>query len=68
MERGLGRDGRALDGDPRFGGRHPRTSTPSRTCCLASGEKHYFADYHTVFCSIDIDELWGENRCRTPDG
>src|SRR3954464_11414613 len=29
---------------------------------LASGEKHYFADYHTVFCSIDIDELWGENR------
>jgi UDP-galactopyranose mutase len=19
-----------------------------------------FADYHTVFCSIDIDELWGE--------
>jgi UDP-galactopyranose mutase len=27
----------------------------------ASGEKHYFADYHTVFCSIDIDELWGEN-------
>jgi UDP-galactopyranose mutase len=29
---------------------------------LASGDKHYFADYHTVFCSIDIDELWGENR------
>lgn len=28
---------------------------------LESGEKHYFADYHTVFCSIDIDELWGEN-------
>ena len=28
---------------------------------LASGEKHYFADYHTVFCSIDIDELWGED-------
>jgi UDP-galactopyranose mutase len=27
---------------------------------LASGDKHYFADYHTVFCSIDIDELWGE--------
>jgi UDP-galactopyranose mutase len=27
---------------------------------LASGEKHYFSDYHTVFCSIDIDELWGE--------
>ena len=27
----------------------------------ASGEKYYFADYHTVFCSIDIDELWGEN-------
>ena len=27
----------------------------------ASGEKYYFADYHSVFCSIDIDELWGEN-------
>jgi len=27
----------------------------------ASGEKHYFADYHTVFCSIDIDQLWGED-------
>jgi hypothetical protein len=29
---------------------------------LASGDTHYFADYHTVFCSIDIDQLWGENR------
>jgi UDP-galactopyranose mutase len=28
---------------------------------LASGERYCFADYHTVFCSIDIDELWGEN-------
>jgi UDP-galactopyranose mutase len=27
----------------------------------ASGEQYRFADYHTVFCSIDIDELWGEN-------
>jgi UDP-galactopyranose mutase len=27
---------------------------------MESGEKYYFADYHTVFCSIDIDELWGE--------
>jgi UDP-galactopyranose mutase len=27
----------------------------------ASGGKYYFADYHTVFCSIDIDELWSEN-------
>ena len=27
----------------------------------SAGEKHYFAEYHTVFCSIDIDELWGEN-------
>jgi UDP-galactopyranose mutase len=27
---------------------------------LASGDKHFFSDYHTVFCSIDIDELWGE--------
>ncbi len=28
---------------------------------MASGEKHYFADYHTVFCSIDLDHLWGED-------
>ena len=28
---------------------------------LASGDRHYFSDYHTVFCSIDIDELWGES-------
>jgi hypothetical protein len=28
---------------------------------LASGEKHYFSDYHTVFSSIDLDEMWGEN-------
>ncbi len=27
----------------------------------ASGEKYYFADYHTVFCSIEIDRLWGED-------
>jgi UDP-galactopyranose mutase len=27
----------------------------------ASGEKFYFADYDTVFCSIDIDQLWGEH-------
>ena len=27
---------------------------------LASGDKYFFSDYHTVFCSIDIDELWGE--------
>jgi len=27
----------------------------------AGGEKHYFADYHTVFCSIDLDQLWGED-------
>jgi UDP-galactopyranose mutase len=29
---------------------------------MASGEKYYFGDYHAVFCSIDIDELWGERR------
>jgi hypothetical protein len=28
---------------------------------MASGEKQYFADYHTVFCSIDLDDLWGED-------
>jgi len=28
---------------------------------MASGEKHYFADYFLVYSSIDIDELWGEN-------
>jgi UDP-galactopyranose mutase len=27
-----------------------------------SGEKYYFADYRTVFCSIDIDRLWGEDH------
>jgi hypothetical protein len=27
----------------------------------ASGERHYFSEYHTVFCSIDIDHLWGED-------
>lgn len=26
-----------------------------------SGEKYYFSDYHTVFNSIDIDRLWGED-------
>jgi UDP-galactopyranose mutase len=26
-----------------------------------SGEKYYFADYHTVFNSIDVDRLWGED-------
>jgi UDP-galactopyranose mutase len=28
---------------------------------MESGEKYYFSDYHTVFCSIDIDDLWGED-------
>jgi UDP-galactopyranose mutase len=28
---------------------------------MASGEKYVFADYHTVFCSIDLDALWGED-------
>ena len=28
---------------------------------LAGGEKYCFADYHTVFCTIDIDELWSEH-------
>jgi UDP-galactopyranose mutase len=28
---------------------------------MASGERFYFADYHTVFCSIDLDALWGED-------
>ena len=26
-----------------------------------SGEKYYFADYQTVLCSIDLDQLWGED-------
>ena len=37
------------------------TSTSRPYVLTASGEKYYFADYHTVFCSIDIDELWGED-------
>jgi UDP-galactopyranose mutase len=28
---------------------------------MGSGEKHYFSEFHTVFSSIDIDELWGED-------
>jgi UDP-galactopyranose mutase len=28
---------------------------------MTSGAKYYFAEYHTVFCSIDIDDLWGED-------
>jgi UDP-galactopyranose mutase len=27
----------------------------------AGGEKYYFDDYHTVFNSIDVDRLWGED-------
>jgi UDP-galactopyranose mutase len=27
----------------------------------AGGEKYYFSEYHTVFCTIDIDDLWGED-------
>lgn len=27
----------------------------------ASGEKYYFGEYHTVFCTIDLDQLWGED-------
>jgi len=27
----------------------------------ASGERFPFSEYHTVFCSIDIDALWGED-------
>jgi UDP-galactopyranose mutase len=27
----------------------------------AGGEKYHFADYRTVFCSIDVDQLWGED-------
>ena len=28
---------------------------------MESSEKYYFSDYHTVFSSIDIDRLWGED-------
>ncbi len=28
---------------------------------LESGERCHFSDYHTVFSSIDIDRLWGED-------
>lgn len=27
----------------------------------ASGERHFFDEYHTVFCTIDLDRLWGED-------
>jgi UDP-galactopyranose mutase len=26
-----------------------------------SGTKYYFGDYHTVWCTIDLDHLWGED-------
>jgi hypothetical protein len=26
-----------------------------------SGEKYYFSEYHTVFSTLDIDRLWGED-------
>jgi UDP-galactopyranose mutase len=26
-----------------------------------AGEQYYFSSYHTVFCSIDVDRLWGED-------
>src|SRR5260221_14614143 len=28
---------------------------------MASGDRLAFADYHAVFCSIDLDALWGED-------
>ena len=37
------------------------TSTSSRTSCWARASTIPFADYHTVFCSIDLDALWGED-------
>ena len=50
-----------VDRDPRSHRRHPRRAQAAVRARSPSGEKHYFADYHTVFCSIDIDELWGED-------
>jgi UDP-galactopyranose mutase len=33
----------------------------TRPCVLtASGDRFHFDDYHTVFCTIDLDSLWGE--------
>jgi hypothetical protein len=28
---------------------------------MASGAKYYFAECRTVFCSIDLDDLWSED-------
>ena len=28
----------------------------------ASGNNYYFSDFHIVFSTLDIDELWGENK------
>lgn len=28
---------------------------------LASGDRHYFDDYNTVICTLDLDMLWGED-------
>jgi UDP-galactopyranose mutase len=28
---------------------------------MASGDRFFFSEYHTVFCTIDLDTLWGED-------
>ena len=61
MERGLERDGGAGPTVVRDRVVGIRDEHKQPYVLLASGEKHYFADYHTVFCSIDIDDLWGED-------
>ena len=61
LERRLGRDGGALDGRPRSHRRHRGRAQAACTSCSRAASGYHFADYHTVFCSIDIDELWGEN-------
>ena len=41
--------------------RDPRRAQAAVRADWRAASKYYFADYHTVFCSIDIDELWGED-------
>jgi hypothetical protein len=44
--------------------RHPRRAQAA-ALLLGSGDTIPFADYHTVFCSIDLDALWGRTAPHT---
>ena len=61
LERRVGRDGRARHGRPRPDLGIEDEHTQAVRADRRAASEYYFADYHTVFCSIDIDRLWGED-------